>query len=430
MPTNLNQELIEFLNQSPTPFHTVSNMVNILQNNGFQNLQEAEDWPINENQGYFITRNDSSLIAFRLSPAELDKQGCRILGAHTDSPNLKIKPNPVKKVNNYIQLGVEVYGSALLNPWFDRDLSIAGRVSFINDADSLQSCLINFRRAIGTIPSLAIHLDREANSNRSINAQTDLPLILQTEDGDKLEFDLHEILKMQIHLEHAETKVKKILSFDLSCFDTQTAALTGFKNDFISAARLDNLLSCFVCLKALVDGKQQNNTLFVANDHEEVGSASNVGAQGPFLKSVLQRLCGSTDRYYRCVENSAMISADNAHGIHPNYTDKHDDNHGPLLNKGPVIKSNANQRYATNAHTSALFELACERAQVPVQKFAMRSDMACGSTIGPITATEIGVKTVDIGVPTFAMHSLREVAGSQDTGYLHQALMAFLQLDI
>jgi len=202
-------------------------------------------------------------------------------------------------------------------------------------------------------------------------------------------------------------------------------ALVGLEEDFIASARLDNLLSCFIALQALLDSEDTRSKLLVCNDHEEVGSASTSGADGPFLKSILQRLCTDNETLARCIDRSWMISADNAHGIHPNYADKHDAGHGPQLNHGPVIKTNANQRYATNSETAALFRLLCEQNEVPVQSFVVRSDMACGSTIGPITARNIGVRTLDVGVPTFAMHSIRELAGSRDSGYLHTALQAF-----
>ena len=211
----------------------------------------------------------------------------------------------------------------------------------------------------------------------------------------------------------------------MSLYDCQPPALIGLNQEFVASARLDNLLSCFTGLKALLDAGDRQAKLLVCNDHEEVGSASACGADGPFLKSVLERICPQPETLARCIHRSWLISADNAHGIHPNYADKHDANHGPLLNKGPVIKTNANQRYATNSETAGLFRFLCEQADIPVQSFVVRSDMACGSTIGPLTASTIGVRTLDIGVPTFAMHSIRELAGARDTEYLYNALKAF-----
>ncbi len=219
--------------------------------------------------------------------------------------------------------------------------------------------------------------------------------------------------------------IEAVLDFELSFYDCQPPDLIGLKQEFIAAARLDNLLSCFIGMRALLDAGDKQAKLLVCNDHEEVGSTSACGADGPFLKSVLERICMKPEAMARCIDRSWLISADNAHGIHPNFADKHDANHGPLLNHGPVIKINANQRYATNSETAGLFRLLCEQTGVPVQSFVVRSDMACGTTIGPLTAGSIGVRTLDVGVPTFAMHSIRELAGARDTEYLHKALKAF-----
>ena len=426
--------LIDFIKNSPTPFHAVEIMAQILERHGFKQLDEADQWTINNGQHgerYYVTRNDSSIIAFHLNQSLLEN-GMRMVGAHTDSPCLKVKPNPEIINNNYLQLGVEVYGGALLNPWFDRDLSLAGRVSYLNEDGAIDHQLIDLEKAIAIIPSLAIHLDKEANDNRSVNKQKHLPPImmkLPKNDADtKADFKAMLLKLINVKNDSADVKqarAEKVLSHELSFYDVQPPAVIGLHDDFIASARLDNLLSCYTGLMALIanDGKQ--NTLLVCNDHEEVGSMSAAGAQGPFLKSVLERLCENDENTARMIANSIMISADNAHGVHPNYEDKHDGNHGPILNNGPVIKVNANQRYASNSQTGALFEHLCELADVPVQSFVVRSDMACGSTIGPITASEIGVKTVDVGVPTFAMHSIRELAGRWDAFYLYRVMKQF-----
>ena len=428
--------LIDFIKNSPTPFHAVEIMAQILERHGFKQLDEADQWTINNGQQgerYYVTRNDSSIIAFHLNQSLLEN-GMRMVGAHTDSPCLKVKPNPEIINNNYLQLGVEVYGGALLNPWFDRDLSLAGRVSYLNEDGAIDHQLIDLEKAIAIIPSLAIHLDKEANDNRSVNKQKHLPPIMMKlpENDADTKADFKAMLLKLINVKNDSADVKqaraeKVLGHELSFYDVQPPAVIGLHDDFIASARLDNLLSCYTGLMALIadDGKQ--NTLLVCNDHEEVGSMSAAGAQGPFLKSVLERLCENDENTARMIANSIMISADNAHGVHPNYEDKHDGNHGPILNNGPVIKVNANQRYASNSQTGALFEHLCELADVPVQSFVVRSDMACGSTIGPITASEIGVKTVDVGVPTFAMHSIRELAGRWDAFYLYRVMKQFFK---
>ena len=423
--------LIDFIKNSPTPFHAVEIMAQVLERDGFTRLDEAEQWSINNGQQegrYYVIRNDSSIIAFQLNQP-LPDNGMRMVGAHTDSPCLKVKPNPEIINNKYLQLGVEVYGGALLNPWFDRDLSLAGRVSYLDESGAIGNQLINLVKPVATIPSLAIHLDKEANENRSINKQLHLPPVLMkmpksdTENPTKADFK--EILLKIINADTEPCKAVRVLDYELSFYDVQPPAVIGLHDDFIASARLDNLLSCYTGLMAMLNDDGKQNTLLVCTDHEEVGSMSAAGAQGSFLKSVLERLCESDENMSRMIANSVMISADNAHGIHPNYADKHDENHGPILNDGPVLKVNANQRYASNSQTGALFRHLCELADVPVQSFVVRSDMACGSTIGPITASGLGVKTVDVGVPTFAMHSIRELAGRWDAYYLYRVLKQF-----
>ncbi len=419
-----NQGLLQFIDQSPTPFHAVATMVESLQQAGFKALKEADAWGELSAGKYFVTRNSSSIIAFIKPAANLADSGFAMVGAHTDSPCLKVKPRPGRVAIGLWQLGVEVYGGALLNPWFYRDLSLAGRVSYLDKQDQLQHALVDFKKPMALIPSLAIHLDREVNQNRSINPQLHLPpVIMQTEPGETPDF--RALLEQQLSSQYPERYIGQVLDYEISLYDTQPSALTGLNDDFISAARLDNLLSCYTGLQALLATDASQPAMLICTDHEEVGSVSTSGAQGTFLQSVLQRLAATPEAYQRLVEHSWLISADNAHAIHPNYADRHDASHGPLLNHGPVIKTNANQRYASNSETSARFRQICQQADVPLQDFVVRTDMACGSTIGPLTAAQIGVKTIDIGVPTFAMHSIRELAGSQDGWHLYRALKHF-----
>jgi len=375
---------------------------------------------------YLLTRNDSSLIAFVYGTRALPESGIRMFGAHTDSPCLKVKPKPELNRRGYFQLGVEVYGGALLAPWYDRDLSMAGRVSVCTRDQQVVSCLIDFKRPIAVIPSLAIHLDREANNNRSINPQKDIvPLLLQLDSEDSATPDFRALLLEEVQRQHPQMAIVQLLDYELNLYDTQSPALTGFSEQFISAARLDNQLSCYTGLQALLEADPQVSSLLICTDHEEIGSASCCGAKGPMLQQFLERLVPQVEDRVRMIDRSFMISADNAHGIHPNFSDKHDENHGPLLNRGPVIKVNSNQRYATTSETSAFFRNLCESVNVPVQVFVARTDMGCGSTIGPVVAAEVGVKTLDVGAPTFAMHSCRELAGVKDAWYLYQATAAF-----
>jgi aspartyl aminopeptidase len=404
-------QLISFIKAAVTPFHAVEKMAGLLNDAGFVELDESKTWKVKAGARYYTTRNGSSIVAWQM-PANksVADSGLRMIGAHTDSPCLKVEPNPEIVKQGYLQLGVQVYGGVLLNPWFDRDLSLAGRVTYKNTQGKLQTCLIDFKKAVAIVPSLAIHLNREANSGIKINPQTMVtPILGQTNQKD---FDFREMLKE--YLSSLGKDVEQVFDFDLSFYDTQIPATVGLEQEFFASARLDNLLSCFMGLQALLTANSKEGLLLVCNDHEEVGSMSAVGAQGPMLEQVLSRLTKDKEQQNRMIVNSMLISADNAHGIHPNFQDKHDSKHGPILNRGPVIKINANQRYATNDITSAMFRQFAENVEQPVQVFVVRADMACGSTIGPITAAELGVKTLDIGVPQFAMHSIRELAGCSD----------------
>ena len=411
---DFNQQLINFLNASPTPFHATHNMAVILTENGFNELRETNKWNTPAGK-YFVTRDDSSIVAFIIGSNLLEDTGIRMVGAHTDSPCLKVKPQPERKSEGYQQLGVEVYGGVLLNPWFDRDLSLAGRVTFKTSKNQVKSTLVNLEKPIAVIPSLAIHLDREANKDRTINPETDLPPILLNENET---FSLANVLG-------DAAQGGEILATDLYFYDTNPAQVIGIEEDFLASARLDNLLSCFTGLKSLLEADDSVSSLLVCNDHEEVGSASASGAGGTFLKDVLARITPNEASKIRTVSNSLLISTDNAHGVHPNYPTKHETNHGPILNKGPAIKFNANQRYATNSETAGYFKALCQSLEIECQEFVNRADMACGSTLGPITAKEIGVRTLDVGVPTFAMHSIRELAGTLDAFNLYRVLSEF-----
>ncbi|RCV91171.1 M18 family aminopeptidase [Billgrantia montanilacus] len=425
------ERLLDFLQRSPSPWHAVSVMAERLEAAGFRRLDESHPWQLASGERFYVTRNDSSIIAMQLPWEGLD--ALRMIGAHTDSPGLRLKPNAAQTTSaGWLQLGVELYGGALLAPWFDRDLGLAGRVHLRRADGRLEGLLLRVDRPVAIIPSLAIHLDREANNGRALNAQTQMaPVFLQ--GGEKEDFTrlLLEWLDAQHGIGDAE-----ILDFELGLFDTQPPARVGVKGELIASARLDNLLSCFIGLEALLESDGAQGVVLVSSDHEEVGSASACGAQGPFLGDVLRRVNAQLgevggageakdEGFIRLIQASRMISCDNAHALHPNFPDKHDAAHGPALNGGPVIKINANQRYATTSATSALFRDLCREAGVPVQAFATRADMGCGSTIGPITATELGVPTLDVGVPQWAMHSIRETAGAQDVEYLTRALVAF-----
>ncbi|CAK8724106.1 M18 family aminopeptidase [Candidatus Electrothrix aarhusensis] len=433
-------ELANFIASSPTAFHAVVSAVGLLKKNGFQQLDEKEVWQKLPPGKYFVLRNDSSLIGFIWQEGATS---LKMIGAHTDSPCLKVKPKPVLKNWNCFQLGVEIYGGALLRPWLDRELSLAGRVFWYdteNETGStkLRSSLIDFKRPIAIIPNLAIHLNSEANKMQEVNRQTDMvPLLSLTEEEEPNFLKIIEKqLRSQSSQNSKDSKDSKdslpeqicITDHELFFYDVAPPALIGLEEQFIVGARLDNQISCFAALQALLSADAagtDQNCMIILNDHEEVGSTSASGAQGSFLSDMLERLLPNPEERQVMLRHSLLISADNAHALHPNFADKHDPQHQPLMNKGPVIKMNANQRYATNAGTAARFRLLCQQAEVPVQEFVVRNDMGCGSTIGPLTAAKIGVDTVDVGVPSLAMHSIRETAACKDCWYLYQVLRTF-----
>lgn len=421
----LTQKLFPFLQNSPTPYHAVKNVREILLANHFCELHEKDSWEKNL-KGRFFLAKEGTLIAFTIGEKkELTSSGIRIIGAHTDSPCLKVRPNAEQKNNSFLQLGVEVYGGANLGSWFDRDLSLAGKLYFETTQGELDSALIDFKRPIAIVPNLAIHLDREINDKRSINKQTELPPILGTiHHLGTATFD--DILKAELKA-HGINHCQKILGHDLRFYDSMPPQLVGLAQDFISGARLDNLLSCFVALESMLKANSSEPQLIALFDHEEVGSDSETGAGGSLLRRVLQRLTGTTDAYAQTLSRSLLVSLDNAHSVHPNYASAHDPEHRPVMNGGAVIKINANQRYATSAATEAYFSWLCEKGGEPYQKITVRADKPCGSTIGPITTTSLSIPAVDIGLPTLAMHSIRELAGSRDLFYLTKTLSYFLQ---
>lgn len=402
-----NEELVQFIDASVTPFHAVGEMEKNLLSSGFRKLDESHGWELQEGKNYFVTRNDSSLIAFSYPPSP--QKGYIIVGAHTDSPNLRVKPNPLSSNAGVLQLAVEPYGGLLLNPWFDRDLSLAGRIVYLDSTNERCEKLINIKRPIGVISSLAIHLDREANSSHSINAQSDIVPIIGCGELDFESWILGE----------AGVDNGKLLAHELSFYDTQKGSFIGVNQELIASARLDNLLSCYVGLKAII--ACETPMLLACMDHEEVGSDSHVGVGGTFLEEVLRRIAG--ENFSLLMRQSLMVSCDNAHALHPNFTAKHESAHAPLLNQGVAIKINSNQRYATSARTMGRFVQCAQSIGIKTQTFVTRSDMGCGSTIGPITSTRLGVETIDVGTPQLSMHSIREMCGTEDAYGLRQILI-------
>ncbi len=422
------QSLFSFIDQSPTSFHVAANAAARLEAAGFTRLHEADSWQQLKAGKYFVIRHDGGLIAFTLQGDRKTAQPFRMAGSHTDSPSLRVKPQPMQLHQGCLQLGVEVYGGALLAPWFDRNLSLAGRVGWLDGQGGLHSTLLDCKRALATLPSLAIHLDREANNGRALNKQTDLvPIFGLTAESSPPDFA--QWLKEELKTQNPGLPIAEVLDFDLFLYEPQPLTQIGLKGELITGSRLDNQLSCHALLQGLINAEVPGNAMIVLNDHEEVGSATPSGAQGPFLSTVLERLYPDPDLRQQVIGRSFFISADNAHAVHPNFASKHEPDHMPKLNQGPVLKTNANQRYATTGLTASLFRALCKKAEVPCQQFVMRNDMACGSTIGPLTASQIGVATVDVGVPQLAMHSIRETVGHLDGWYLMRVMETFFEAE-
>jgi len=425
-------DLLSYIDRSPTPYHAVEESVRRLAAAGFRRLEAGELWALSPGERRYTVRNEGSLIAFEVGGRAPAEGGFRILGAHTDSPNLRIKPRADVSAHGYRQLGVEPYGGVLLHTWLDRDLSLAGRVT-IHQGDAPRTHLVDFGRPMLRVPSLAIHLFRELREEGlKLNAQQHLAPLLGLEEAPPLPELLADELRAQ---RIAAVDAEQILAFDLMAYDTQSSGLSGARGEFIHAPRLDNLASCHAALVAMLQAAERGpgdaTRVIALYDHEEVGSRSASGAAGPFLVEALERVVagfkgGEPQGLARALAHSVLVSADMAHAVHPNYPDRHEPGHRPLIGGGPVIKQNANQAYASDAATAGLFASLCARLGVAPQHFVTRSDLACGSTIGPISAARVGIRTVDVGNPMLSMHSCREMAGSADVAPMIAVLRAFL----
>ncbi len=418
-------ELIKFIDASPSPWHAVANAEARLQQNGFTRLEEDVRWQLAAGGRYYVVRGGASMIAFVQGSQPIATAGFRIVGAHTDSPGFRVKPKAALVGDGLARVAVEVYGGPILATFTDRDLSLAGRV-VLRTAAGQQTRLLNFERPLLRLPNLAIHMNRDVNEQGlKLNKQTELPLTLgQLGEGDDAEAMLRKLLADAV-----QANAEDLLSWELAVYDVQKGCLWGANEEFIASRQLDNLASCYAALTALIATQQPTATCVTALfDHEEVGSESAAGAGSSFITDVLARISAHAkldeeDRQ-RAMARSFFISVDMAHAYNPNFPNAYEPGHKVSVNGGPVIKTNANQRYTTNAETSARFIGFCEQAGVPYQQYAHRSDLGCGSTIGPIVASQLGVASVDVGSPMWAMHSARESAGVQDHAYMIAALAA------
>ncbi len=414
--------LLPRFDRSPTPYHAVDTIADELAEVGFSEYDEGGPFPTEP--GRHFTRRGGSLVAW--SSAMTDPAtGFRVIGAHTDSPNLRIKPKPDGESVGWSKLGVEVYGGALLNSWLDRELGLAGRVA-VRDGDVARTVLFHDDRPLLRVPQLAVHLDREVNDRGLIlNRQQHLNPVWGA--GDVGSF-------VEYLADQTGSNREDVLGWDAMVFDINPACVGGLNLDFLVSGRIDNLLSCFVAADALKLGAAEpgpHTKMICLFDHEEVGSVSTSGAGGPLLDQTIARIVeargGAAISRGQAITNSMMVSADGAHATHPNYVDRHEKDHTIEINSGPVLKINSNQRYATDAVSAAEFRLSCEAAKVPMQTFVNRSDLACGSTIGPLTSGRLGIPVVDAGCAQLGMHSAREMAGSADPEMFRDALAAFLR---
>lgn len=414
------QKLFNFIDESPTCFHAVANLEKMLDKEGFIRLDERNSWNIENRGKYYVNRNGSSVIAFTIP--EKKPLGFHMVAAHSDSPCFKIKESPEIVVDDsYLKLNVEKYGGMIMSTWLDRPLSIAGRL-IIKKKDALESRLVNLDKDAAIIPNLAIHMNRDMNKGIEYNPQTDMePLI--GEASSKKEY-------LKLLAKEADVSQEEILGCDLFLYNRDKCRLAGIDDAFIMAPRLDDLECVFAGMTALVNEKAENYiNVCAVFDNEEVGSRTKQGADSTFLQDVLVRICTrlglDEEGYRRMLADSFLISADNAHALHPNHQEKADVTNKPVLNGGIVIKYHGSQRYATDAYSSAVMKDICNRAGVPYQSYANRSDIAGGSTLGNILASQVSVNMVDIGLPQLAMHSAMETAGVKDVIYLLEVLRAF-----
>lgn len=416
-------DLLQFIDASPTAFHAVETIENQLKKHNFVALNEDKLWQITANTNYYIKRADASIIIFKTPKNLSEKTRYKMIGAHTDSPCLKVKSNPISSKEAYTLLNTEIYGGVLLTSWFDKDLNVGGRVFTENENGEIVTHFVKLPYKL-RIPRLAIHMDRGVNQDGfKPNPQTHMFPIM----GLEMQTTFEQLLQKEMHNQQT------ILSWDLYLYDTEPSALGGVNEEFIFAPRLDNLASVHASLTALLASSNHSDDIIMANyfHNEEIGSESQNGAASNFQEASLKRInkaLGFSDEYlYQTLANSFFISADMAHAIHPGYVQVHDANHKPYINKGPVLKSNANVRYASDGFSIAKFKQWCHKAKVPYQYFNISNDMGCGSTIGPTTASKLGVPTIDIGNPMLSMHSIREMSGVKDHLYIIDVFKVFYE---
>lgn len=426
------KEMLDFITKSPTCFHAAANLGEMLEKAGFQKLRENEEWKLEKGGRYYTERNDSSVIAFAIPAKEADIKGFHMAAAHSDSPCFKIKEKPELTVEeHYLRLNTEKYGGMILSTWLDRPLSVAGRLT-VRGEKGIESRLVNIDQDLCVIPNVAIHMNREMNKGVEYNPQVDmLPLFADAAfDAETVDGQPEKTTLLAVAAEAAGVDAEKILGEDLFLYTRQEGRFIGAKGEFVLSPRLDDLQSAFALTKAFTESlPTEYINICAVFDNEEVGSGTRQGADSTFLEDVLQRITEglqeSRSTYLRWVADSFLISADNAHAVHPNHPEKADPTNRPYLNGGIVIKYHGSQKYTTDGISAARMKDYCERAKVPYQTYANRSDIAGGSTLGNISTAHVSVSSVDIGLPQLAMHSAVETAGMMDTEYAVRALKEF-----
>lgn len=422
------QRLIDFIYDSPTAFHAVDSARKLLEGSGFIELREEDRWKLKKGGKYFVVKNQSALIAFVVGTGKVQEEGFRIIGAHTDSPGFRIKPSAEMTVEgHYIKLDTETYGAPILNTWLDRPLSVAGRVTVKGgDPFNPETRLVNIKKPLLVIPNLALHMNTSVNKGVELNQQKDmLPLMsLINERLEKGNYLLNTVAG-ELGIEPGD-----ILDFDLFLYEYEKGTVMGLEDEFISSSRLDDLAMVHAGITAIAGASASRSTNVMACfDNEEVGSMTKQGADSPMLANILERIVltagGDREDFFRALAKSFMISADLAHAVHPNVTEKHDPQNRPLINKGPVIKLSANMKYTTDSSSAAAYTQICQKAGVPVQYFVNRSDEKGGSTIGPDLAKHLPIRSVDVGTPILAMHSVRELGGVLDHTYVTRSFEEF-----
>ncbi len=424
------EEMLKFIQKSPTCFHAVGNLKEMLETEGYQELKEAEDWSVVKGGKYYVVRNDSSLIALQF-PDKDEIKGFHMVASHSDSPSFKVKEGPEMIVEKqYVKLNTEKYGGMILSTWLDRALSVAGRV-VVKEGETLQTKLVNIDRDLLVIPNVAIHMNREMNKGVEYNPQVDmLPLMAGSLSSEQEQDGKNALLKMVA--KEAGVEPEDILGQDLFLYTREPGRILGANEEFVFSPRLDDLQCAYSSMKAFLESKPQEYiNVCAVFDNEEVGSGTRQGADSTFLEDVLIRVCEAADKtpgqYRQLVAGSFLISADNAHAVHPNHPEKADPTNRPYLNGGIVIKFHGNQKYTSDAVSSAKMKDLCKKAGVPCQIYTNRSDILGGSTLGNISTAHVSVSSVDIGLPQVAMHSAVETAGIMDTWYCVEALKVFYQ---